>query len=967
MSRPTTTLLHRPAQAQRARGKPQARSMLAWMLALLAAGGVLLGSGWTRAGAAELTQAISNDDLDAIRSDAPTISNEFDRPSDAWDSDLQTERYDLSLSNGALRFRVRDENTLVWSLYGAGEPVSFDSFLLEVEAVRIASRSGMGGEGNYGIVFGRSDADNYYLFTVRDDTYSLRRLLAGEWETLIDWTAADAINPERRATNRLGLHVQGAEIALVVNDTIVAQRAVEAPIPGTIGLAAGTFAGGTITIDFERMALWTLDAPADAATEPDDAAEVDPEVDTGAETEPDTGDGASSSGRRVRVPSQDEAAESEDISPDEAVEAEAEAATEEAPSEEEAPTSADGKGASASAAAALAAALDATRADAEDAGEASAAAEGDPETERDATSATESAEEATPDEPEADSVSEVTEEATPEEETAPEESPEDTAPAEETEVAEDATTEDASTEDTTTEDTTAEDAASTEDAAPEEITEEEITEEEIAEEEMTEATTAEEAGAPVSPVEVNLDEWISVEEPAFQLLRPVGWEVAHNEMGRIDLRSPEGMEVAIWPLYLPEPIDDDTAQTLLQAQAAKDRPDAEWSQPVALDGQVYRLRAANDEQISVANLAWMSSPQGTALTYYLISAPTPEYARHAPVFRAILESVQILGADAPAPGAELEFVNWQDPMEDAFSAEVPQSWEVTGGLHRMGAVDTRPWLNLTDPASGAVVIVGDPDIPPFTLPNDTLAWLGIHEGDWSTTSGGVDMLVSRYLPGATFAETYISEYLAAGACTVLETGNLPELEEITRAATGTPDYLQMAGLSIDIGHIRFRCGEGDAAQQGWILAGTNLLSQFGVGVWNVSLLLGYLAPENDAATAEAVLAHVVRTWQVDPQWHAAQLETTRVVSGITTQTGQEINAIINSAFENAQATQAATAQDFSDTLLEVERVEDARTGEVYELKSGSNYYWIDAQGNILGTDVHANPDGLRFEEMIDAP
>lgn len=172
------------------------------------------------------------------------------------------------------------------------------------------------------------------------------------------------------------------------------------------------------------------------------------------------------------------------------------------------------------------------------------------------------------------------------------------------------------------------------------------------------------------------------------------------------------------------------------------------------------------------------------------------------------------------------------------------------------------------------------------------------------------------------------------------------------------------GQQMDVGEIRFSCQDGEQTLAGYILAHTVMLEQAGAGVWNVPTLIGYLSTPQQEAEAQAVISRVVQSLRINPQWAAMQQGVTAAVSDIVNTTGDAIAASISSSFANAQATQDRLSQDWSDTLLEVERVQDQRTGQVYTVMSGSTYHWIDAQGNIVGTNAHFNPDGLRFEEMV---
>ena len=43
--------------------------------------------------------------------------------------------------------------------------------------------------------------------------------------------------------------------------------------------------------------------------------------------------------------------------------------------------------------------------------------------------------------------------------------------------------------------------------------------------------------------------------------------------------------------------------------------------------------------------------------------------------------------------------------------------------------------------------------------------------------------------------------------------------------------------------------------------------------------------------------------------------------------------------------------------------DDEQLGREWEVSSGSNYYWIDPQGYIVGTDTYTRPE-IDFRELV---
>lgn len=460
-------------------------------------------------------------------------------------------------------------------------------------------------------------------------------------------------------------------------------------------------------------------------------------------------------------------------------------------------------------------------------------------------------------------------------------------------------------------------------------------------------------------------QWTTFDGPAFTLEHPADWRVTQDPQGQISVTGTGAEAVTIWPAFIQGEISATLARTILTGYTAQSDRTMNWSRPHELAANALSVNGANSTHTAVAAIAWVNTSQGAAPTLYLLRAPTATFASLEETFVRILSSFQVKGAtQTPAPNRPTyHFVEWHDPAESAFSTQVPDGWQVEGRLFRAAAVDVRPWLQLTAPDGNIQVFSGDARIPPFTLPNWTLEWVGIGEGQWYSPGYGVQMLVSRYLPGEEFAAMYISEMMGLAGCTIDAMTPLRELEaallDLQRRQGVT-----LFGEQMNVGEVRFTCQDGGETLKGYVLAHTSMIEYDGMGVWGVPTLVGYLASAQQEGEAQAVLDHLAQTWRINPQWAAMQQGTTAAVAGIVAATGSAIADTISSSFNNAQATQDRLAQDWSDTLLEVDRVQDQRTGQVYTVRSGATYHWIDARGNIVGTNAHFNPDGLRFEEMV---
>jgi hypothetical protein len=88
-----------------------------------------------------------------------------------------------------------------------------------------------------------------------DGSYAIRKMSGGEFESLVDWTETDVINPGR-AWNRLRARCAGNELSLWANDVLLASTVDGEHADGDVALSAGTFDEGNIRIQFDDLAIY---------------------------------------------------------------------------------------------------------------------------------------------------------------------------------------------------------------------------------------------------------------------------------------------------------------------------------------------------------------------------------------------------------------------------------------------------------------------------------------------------------------------------------------------------------------------------------------------------------------------------------------------------------------------------------------------------------------------------------------
>nr|HEV7952844.1 hypothetical protein [Candidatus Acidoferrales bacterium] len=102
-----------------------------------------------------------------------------------------------------------------------------------------------------------------------------------------------------------------------------------------------------------------------------------------------------------------------------------------------------------------------------------------------------------------------------------------------------------------------------------------------------------------------------------------------------------------------------------------------------------------------------------------------------------------------APAGNITWLKFTDPLEQAFTLEVPQGWTVKGGMFRLGYSDHREMIDMTSPDGKINIRIGDLSIPPYFLPNQYH-----REGEIYDLGAQAQGRVARYRTGQEFSTAY---------------------------------------------------------------------------------------------------------------------------------------------------------------------------------------------------------------------
>ena len=458
---------------------------------------------------------------------------------------------------------------------------------------------------------------------------------------------------------------------------------------------------------------------------------------------------------------------------------------------------------------------------------------------------------------------------------------------------------------------------------------------------------------------------------------PRSWKVeADPATGQVRLVGPHAEEVLAWPVFVGSPLDAAGARNLVSTLAEKLVTRVQWALPDSPAPGVARSRGLSGRGFpAVALFSWASGPEGSAGQVFLAisgdDAPLDEA-----VTSKILASFHAAGSPASASAGRatpsLAYVRWTDPNENAFSVEVPRGWKVEGGLRRLAPTDVRGEIDITSPDGLVRVTAGDFEIPTFSEPTRMGVQLGFAEGTWYAPSGTQRFMIRRYKTGLEFGRDYVKQKVAQFV------GGLELVKERER-----PDLVGVLNRQLEQSAVPGQTAHATAAETafqgqlggqpcvGSYFVGTQRTTMQVVGLepislWNVVILDGFAATKDKTGLAASVLDHLVQSFEYTPQWVNMQQNITMESARIVHETGVDVSKKIADSYWQRSAGESELSRRRSNATLGVEDVTDPTSGRAYKVESGSNYYWLDDRGNLVGTDTPGAPS-IDFRELVRQP
>lgn len=445
----------------------------------------------------------------------------------------------------------------------------------------------------------------------------------------------------------------------------------------------------------------------------------------------------------------------------------------------------------------------------------------------------------------------------------------------------------------------------------------------------------------------------------FTIAHPPGWHVIPVK-GRFSIRKDVGGLVSawIWPLALP-------GDALIGDPRTAARQVAEYYifQLRQSDPSVQAwLAETKDEQPGRLTFRlqrnFMNTPLEGIFTVLLAGAsailsgfecPTGQSGSHADSMRQILASFRTIPAMPKQHVCE--------PREHAFEVDIPQGWLYQAGVDR------------NHPGGTGIVqfMAGreQQNLVCLVFPGQIWTFIDSQWGGWSSMPGYQAM---PFMPAAQLCQQWIvpgmqQQMHDLAVQEILDRPDLTYQGYLDLAAKGMSTNVDMTTANLTVTYSE----NGVHLKQRAIVVTSRTRNPYGQGGTWIGFLNVYArAPENEFEQWAPVLDGMAASFTMNPAWQAreqglvnnylvqSQRDRSRRLQQIS-QTLSQTSDMITSSYWSRQETYDRLSHMWSNTILSYQDVTSAG-GEVYNVPTGYDRYWVDGLNNIYGGDWNTQPD-----------
>lgn len=307
--------------------------------------------------------------------------------------------------------------------------------------------------------------------------------------------------------------------------------------------------------------------------------------------------------------------------------------------------------------------------------------------------------------------------------------------------------------------------------------------------------------------------------------------------------------------------------------------------------------------------------------------------------------------------AGISWTQYQDPIEHAFTLDVPRGWTVKGGMFRFGYSDARLMVEMRSPDGKVEIQLGDSRVPVYVVPDR----LHNREGEPYDLGEQGQMVIAKYHTGPEFAALYAQIRFHGECRNPQPDASAPEFV----APNPAPEEAGVKASST--GQITYRCDSDGGPRVAFAYVKTD---NYGA-LWAVPAIASYLVPPDEVSTARDILRHCAQSFHLAPEWlqYKARLdaegmeyqrERQQYRMQALAQEQQQFMARMQSmknqasAFEQHMAQERGQFEKMDDVINGVTPTTDPVTGETRKVWTGTqDNYWVNGLGQVVNS--HSNP------------
>jgi len=442
---------------------------------------------------------------------------------------------------------------------------------------------------------------------------------------------------------------------------------------------------------------------------------------------------------------------------------------------------------------------------------------------------------------------------------------------------------------------------------------------------------------------------------AFHVKTPPGWVVETAKDAHVLIKSKDGSEfVLLQPFMIgPEGTSDHAVPALVDHWKTSFFPNAQLSDQ-------NQISTTPDEVVAKIQFGANGGSRANVLCYnqngagmlYAIAAPAGKFASSRDKLMQVLQSFHY-GASGPATapaqsGSGLTYTSWTEPNEQAYTVQVPQGWNVSGGLTRTNAINLHNEVVATSPDGQLYAQYGESQMLPFKQLTGTIFQRGFHPGSISEYHGWFMFL--DYETGDVFSKGYLEKILVKKyqGLKIGKSQDCPQLTEALQKMTaGSP-----IPIKVSVGETDFTYNDNGQTKSGMCFATT--IFSGGVATPGWMAIPGICTgPADKLPTALEVLAHLATPkWSQD--WANRANNDAANYTKVIQATAAGDRALSDHIYNSFTSQLHESGRQMENVLTGMTDVKGP-DGTAYHVPGGHNYYYYNA-GTVVGSNSPYPPD-----------